>query len=178
MMFYANRKWFKFRGEIKCSPYFRWMSESITAPGSRHKQLLVKITGAGSIWSELQHRRMGHMTCIRGTHYTSQTEEASIARERLSGDEGLKVFCRISSPLLQRALIWPQVGGLDFCCYGQHLLLAFSWRFTIFLETSTISSPSATVLDGLEPEELRRNNVSVDPSAVTDVYPFSIFLSP
>lgn len=50
-----------------------------------------------------------------------------------------------------------QMGRLDFWVYGWSLLLPLSWRFAIFLVTSTLSSPFAIDLDDLGLEESKRN---------------------
>lgn len=54
-----------------------------------------------------------------------------------------KSVSKLVSPLMHRALTWPQVGRLDFW----DLLFPVSWRFAIFLVSSTIYLPSTGVLD-------------------------------
>lgn len=100
-MAYANGKWFKSQGKIKCSPFFRWMNESFMVSRSSQKH---------------------------------------------------RVISKITSPLVHRAVTWPQVGRLHFWWYDRYLLLLFSWRAVCYL-----SGDFQSVLDGPGLEEPKRN---------------------
>lgn len=50
-MSYTNGKWFKLQGKVKCSPFSRWMDESIMVPRSTHKHRVIKKVTASEVQS-------------------------------------------------------------------------------------------------------------------------------
>lgn len=121
------------------------MNEESTVPSSSHKHRVIN-TGNRS-WIHLifacKLKQRGWRTwdqyiCSEVLTADAQTKQlASIARKRLSGDIGLFVLYRITSPLVHRPLTWPQVSLADltsddmvhisFCLLSREFLLCFWW---------------------------------------------------
>lgn len=75
-----------------------------------------------------------------------------------------KVISKEASPLVHRAWTCSQLDILDFWWYGRFLLLRLSRRFTIFLVTSNVFSPSLlSLMAHCWGSARRTHNVSVDP---------------
>lgn len=91
----------------------------------------------------------------------AQIKAASITRKKFSCDMRLCVLQRITSPLVYRAFTWTQVVRLDFWWCGRYLLLPFNWTFVMFLETSTVCSPSTPVPSKAKAGRIREESIII-----------------
>lgn len=85
---------------------------------------------------------------LRGTHCRYKVKEASINRQRFSGDIRALCISWDNFFLGTQDHNFGQVGRVDFWLHDRFLLLPFSWRRAIFLVMSTASSSSTIVIDG------------------------------
>lgn len=125
-MSYANRKWFKSLGKLKCSSSDEWMSLFLSCGPGANSESLAKITVAGSVrstsWGKGEwETKPVHV--LRGTHHRwCPGQSSNITRKKLPGNMELCVFCRITSPMVQGVLTWPRWAHLTSD------VLVSSWR--------------------------------------------------